>query len=255
MKHILTLIIFLATVGSAGAQQFIDKAVIEYEVKTSIKKTMSTNNGSFGEMLKDNMSEFKTAYYTYTFANNKSIYKFDRWDTKTKVMEWFKEGDEENNWYVDFNTGKITVKKQVEGTDFIVMDSIKNIEWKFANESRQIAGFNCRKAVGVIMDSVYVFAFYTDEITIPGGPVSVNGLPGMILGLTIPRLYTSYIATKVTVNNVNEAAIKPTASKKPYTYTSLQSFIDEKTKEWFTWGDDKEENKRQKNLFLWKIFL
>jgi GLPGLI family protein len=36
------------------------------------------------------------------------------------------------------------------------------------------------------MEDVYVFAFYTDDITtISGGPCSINGLPGMILGLTI----------------------------------------------------------------------
>jgi len=253
MKRTLILCILLVTIVAANAQQFIDKAVIEYEVKTSIKKTLS--NDSWADMLKDNMSEFKTAYYTYTFADNKSIYKFDRWDTKTKIPVWFKEGDEENVWYFDFNTGKLNMKKQIQGTDFIIADSIIPIQWKLANENREIAGFNCRKAIGKIMDSVYVFAFYTEEITIPGGPCTVNGLPGMILGLSIPRLYTSYIATKVMVNNVSEAAIKPTAAKKPYTYASLQSLIEEKTKEWFTWGDDKAENQRRKNLFLWNAYL
>ena len=105
------------------------------------------------------------------------------------------------------------------------------------------------------MDSVYVFAFYTDEITISGGPCSINGLPGMILGLTIPRLYTSYLATKVMVTGVNTADIKPIASKKYYSIASLKTTINERTKEWFSWGDDEEENKKQKNQFLWNIFL
>jgi len=253
MKLVVILLICFSPFAKINAQQFIDKAVIEFEVKTSIKKTLS--NDSWADMLKDNMSEFKTAYYNYTFSNNKSVYKFDRWDAKTKIPTWFKEGDEENVWYFDFNTDQLNMKKQVQGTDFIIADSIQAIKWKLTNESRLIAGFNCRKAVGQIMDSVYVFAFYTDEITIPGGPCTVSGLPGMILGLTIPRLYTSYIATKVTLNNVKESDIKPVASKKPYTYASLQLLITEKTKEWFSWGDDQEENKRRKNLFLWNIFL
>jgi GLPGLI family protein len=253
MKQTLILSLLLAAFVTGNAQQFIDKAVIEYEVKTSIKKTMT--NDSWGDMMKDNMSEFKTAYFNYTFAGNKSIYKFDRWDPKTKIPTWYKENDEGNTWYFDFNTGKLSIKKTIQGTDFIIADSIKNIKWKFANESRQIAGFNCRKAVGTIFDSVYIFAFYTDEITIPGGPCSINGLPGMILGLTIPRLYTSYIATRVMVNNVNETLIQPTVSKKPYTLASLKKIIEEKTKEWYNWGDDKEENTRLKNLFLWGTFL
>lgn len=253
MKRILFLFTILFTAAVTNAQQFIDKAVIEYEVKTSIKKTMS--NDSWADMMKENMSEFKTAFYTYTFANNKSIYKFNRWDASTKVPVWYKEDDEENTWYFDFNLNKVTIQKQIEGTQLLIADSIPAIEWKLTNENREIAGFNCRKAVGKIMDSVYVFAFYTDEITISGGPCSISGLPGMVLGLSIPRLYTSYIATKVMVTGVKEADIKPSTSKKHYSYTGLKSLVEEKTKDWFTWGDDKEENQRRKNLFLWNAFL
>jgi GLPGLI family protein len=253
MKRISFLFTLLFAVIITNAQQFIDKAVIEYEVKTSIKKTMS--NDSWADMMKDNMSEFKTAFYTYTCAGNKSIYKFDRWDATTKVPVWYKEDDEENVWHYDFNAGKVTIQKQIEGTKLFIADSIPAIKWKLTNENREIAGFNCRKAIGKIMDSVYVFAFYTDEIIVTGGPCSINGLPGMILGLSIPRLYTSYIATKVMLSGIKESDIKPSISKKYYTYNSLKSLVEEKTKDWFSWGDDKEENQRRKNLFLWNAFL
>jgi GLPGLI family protein len=49
--------------------------------------------------------------------------------------------------------------KQIVGTNFVVEDSIPNIQWKITNEHREIAGYNCRKAVGKIYDDVYVFAF------------------------------------------------------------------------------------------------
>jgi hypothetical protein len=39
------------------------------------------------------------------------------------------------------------------------------------------------------MEDVYVFAFYTDDITISGGPCSINGTR-YDFRLTIPRLYT-----------------------------------------------------------------
>jgi GLPGLI family protein len=254
MKKIFFIISSLFTFYTSNAQQFINKAAIEYEVNTNIKKTMS--NDSWDEMMKENMSDFKIGYYNYTFADNKSIYKFSRWSDKTKIPKWYKESDEESIYYFDFYSNKLNLQKQIQGTSFIIEDSIPFIKWKMTNESREIAGFNCRKAVGKILDSVYVFAFYTDEITISGGPCSISGLPGMILGLSIPRLYTSYIATKVNVSTtVNTAAIKPPTSKKPYTYKSLMKLVTEKTEEWFDWGDDKEENNRQKNLFWWNIFL
>lgn len=253
MKSILFFIAALIFTTTSNAQQFVDKAVIEYEVNTNLKKTMS--NDSWDEMMKDNLSDLKISYFTYTFADNKSIYKFDRWSPKTRIPKYQKEADEENAWYFDFTTRKMNMQKQIVGTNFVIADSVPNIQWKITNEHREIAGYNCRKAVGKIMDDVYVFAFYTDDITISGGPCSINGLPGMILGLSIPRLYTSFMATKIVVNSSNPSGIKPIAAKKTYDLIGLKSLIEEKTKDWFKYGEDKEENKRQKDLFLWNAFL
>lgn len=253
MKSLLFFITALIFTTTSKAQQFIDKAVIEYEVNTNLKKTMS--NDSWDEMMKENLSDLKISYFTYTFADNKSIYKFNRWSPKTRIPKHEKDADEENTWYLDFTARKMTMQKQIVGTNFLIADSIPNIEWKITNEHREIAGYNCRKAVGKIMDDVYVYAFYTDDITISGGPCSINGLPGMILGLTIPRLYTSFIATKIDLEVINTSEIKPITAKKTYDLIGLKSLIEEKTKDWFTYGEDKEEGKRQKNLFLWNAFL
>lgn len=232
------------------AQLFINKATIEYEVKVNVQKTMGNN--SWAEMLKENMPQFKTGYFLYTFADNKSVYKFDHWDTK-KVPEWMRRNDEENIWYTDHNTGKFNMMKSVFGSNFYVEDSIPAIEWRLTNENRIIAGFNCRKAVGKIMDSVYVFAFYTDEITISGGPCSINGLPGMIMGLTIPRMYASWIATKVMVNNVDVSVIKPVAAKKYFTNLTLKNTIKERTKEWV--NEDDPDSKKWIEQLYWNTLL
>ncbi len=233
-----------------SAQQFINKAVIEYEVKANIKKTMGNN--MWEEMLKESLPTFKTGYYTFTFADNKSVYKFDHWDAGPKMPEFLRKSDEENVWYFDHNTGKFNMQKNVYGSNFNVEDTMPTLQWKLTNENRVIAGFNCRKAVAKIFDSVYVFAFYTDEILIPGGPCSINGLPGMILGVTIPRLYTSWIATKVSVVGVDENAIKQAAVKKTYKMSFLKSTIDDRLKDW---TPDNDEERQQKNRFIWTILL
>ena len=238
------------SVQQLHAQLFINKAVVEYEVKTNIRKTMG--NSSWAEMMKENMPQFKTGYFQYTFADNKSVYKFDHWDDK-KVPEWMRKSDEENAWYFDHNTGRFNMKKNVFGSDFYVDDSIPVIEWRLTNENRVIAGFSCRKAVGKIMDSVYVFAFYTDEITISGGPCSITGLPGMILGLTIPRMYASWIATKVMVNDVNVSVIKPVIAKKYYTVNTFKTTLKDRTKEWVS-EDDPESKKWMEQLY-WSTLL
>lgn len=248
LSFIVTILIFSA---KSRSQQFIDKAVIEYEVKTNVKKTMG--NSSWDEMLKEAMPQFKTGYYLYTFADNKSIYKFDHWAPDLKIPEWFRRNDEDNIWYFDHAYNKFSMQKNVFGSSFIAEDSIPVINWKITNESRVIAGFNCRKAEGIISDSVYVFAFYTDEIIIPGGPCSINGLPGMILGLTIPRMYTSWIATKIMINNVPVNTIKPVTTKKPFTVATLKATIKDRTKDWVR-SDDPDSKKWMEQLY-WNVLL
>lgn len=253
MKSLLFFIAVFIFTTPSKAQQFVNKAVIEYEVNTNLKKTMS--NDSWDEMMKENLSDLKISYFTFIFADNKTIYKFNRWSPKTRIPKHQKDADEENIWYHDFSSGKMNMQKQIVGTNFVITDSIQKIEWQITNEHREIAGYNCRKAIGKIMNDVYVFAFYADDITISGGPCSISGLPGMILGLTIPRLHSSYIATKVDLTMAKAAEIKPVAAKKTYQLQSLMTIIEEKSKNWFTYGDDKEENLRQKNIFLWGYFL
>ncbi|HNJ29190.1 MAG TPA: GLPGLI family protein [Ferruginibacter sp.] len=251
MKHIFLAGLMLLSAGTATAQQFIDKAVIEYEVKTNVKKTMGNN--SWDEMIKEALPQFKTGYYTYTFADNKSIYKFDHWAPNLKMPDFLKRNDEENIWYFDHNANKFSMQKNIFGSSFITEDSIPVIHWRIVNENRVIAGFNCRKAEGKINDSVYVFAFYTDEITISGGPCSINGLPGMILGLTIPRMYTSWIATKITINGVPTASIKPVTAKKSFTQATLYATVKDRTKDWVR-SDDPDSQKWMEQL-IWNVLL
>ncbi len=251
-QFITTFAITLLAAGSSHGQTFISKASIEFEVRTNIKKTMGT--GMWADMMKDKMPDFKTGYYTYTFADRKSIYKFTRWDDATsKMPQFLRSNEDDNTWYFDFDANKFLMQKNVYGTKFNVEDSIPTINWKLSNENRVIAGFNCRKAEGIIMDSVYVFAFYTDEIMIPGGPCSLNGLPGTILGLTIPRLYTSWIATKVMVNDVNIASIKPTTAKKYLTHNELTSLLLERSKDWG--NSDDPDSQKWVDQFKWNALL
>lgn len=249
------LFICLFSFAFTHGQQFITKASIEYEVTANIKKTMF--NFFMDDNFKDQLPTFKTGYYTLTFADNKSIYKFDHWSDESKKVPVFMRSDDElNAWYTDYNTNTITMQKGMWGSQLNVHDTLKNLHWRITNENRVIAGFNCRKAVAVIFDSVYVFAFYTDEIMISGGPCSINGLPGMILGVTIPRLYTSWIATKVTLTGINEKDIKPSDAKKFLTVENLKATVIDHTKDWYM--DDAEINKEvqlYKTRILWLTLL
>lgn len=251
---IILLAISLISFADLPAQIFISKAKIEYEVKADIRKTMGNN--TWDEMLKDKLPRFKIGYYSLTFADNKSLYQFDHWGDP-KLPTYMTSNDENDKYFYNYNTGICNLQKNIEGANINIADSIPKLKWKLVNDYRVIAGFNCRKAVAIILDSVYVFAFFTEEITIPGGPASIHGLPGTILGVTIPRLYTSWIATKVEVNGIDVNSIKPVHSKKNITMSELNSLIVDQTKDWYS-NDDVSENQeiqQQKARFIWGALL
>lgn len=93
---------------------------------------------------------------------------------------------------------KISVsQKAVFEETYLLKDSLRKIVWKITDETREIAGYECRRANALVMDSIYVVAFYTDQIPVSGGPESFTGLPGMILGLALPHENTTWFATKI----------------------------------------------------------
>lgn len=95
-----------------------------------------------------------------------------------------------------------TAEVQIEIDDkYIITDTLNQITWRFSEEYRNIAGYECRRVNGSTKDSLYLIAFYTDEIPLAAGPALTYGLPGMILGLVIPEMHLQYWATKVDFTN------------------------------------------------------
>lgn len=238
------LIILFATISlPSRAQQFINKGMIEYQVVKNNHKAMG--DGTWAEMFKDKIPKLSTSYFQLIFDTDKSIYTFNRKDEATKTAFFGNGSDEDDIWYNDYANDKFVQQKSVFGDTYNLSDSLLHINWRITNENREIAGFNCRKAVGKLFDSVYVFAFYTDEITISGGPMSLHGLPGMIMGITIPRMFCSWVATKLQVNGIDTKRITPPLKGKKKKAKELRTTVEQVTKDWGSWGQQA----------VWSIFL
>ena len=242
MKKV-SIVISIFLCGIIHAQPFISSGKIEFEVRTNNHK--SFGDGMWAQMFKDKIPQFSTYYYDFTFNENRSMYKFVRQDERAK-LPWNNNNGEDNIWYSDYSDGTFTDQKLIFGDTYLLNDTLMKINWKLSpNETREIAGFNCRKATGIIFDSVYVFAFYTDEITISGGPMGIHGLPGMILGITVPRMFTSWIATKVEISGVNTTGIIPPKKGKKKRATELLESVKKATEDWGNYGQQA----------IWGLFL
>jgi len=106
-------------------------------------------------------------------------------------------------YYQNIKTQEAEIALELD-EKYLLQDSLQNITWRFTDEYRNIAGYECRRVNGATPDSLYIVAFYTDQIPLSAGPVLTHGLPGMILGLAIPEMHINYWATKVdfSVENV-----------------------------------------------------
>lgn len=180
------------------------------------------------EQYQKNRPQFLTSKSKLVFNNNKSLFIPEVPVENPVVFMNPPLAKQFNTIYTDANTNKRIVQKEVLDGTFLLTDSVSKIVWKLTDQTQEIAGYTCRRANGLILDSVYVVAFYTDKIWMSGGPESFSGLPGMILKLALPREHVTWTATKVTVADIPEATIVPPKKGKATTknelYQTLKDF-------------------------------
>lgn len=231
MKKLFYIIALFASPALFGQQQqFITQGKIEYERKTNQYAFMDEGN-MWDEAAKKNMSKFVTYYYDLVFKGDRTLFKTGR-EPETKQSKFWGVFDSENTILTQLDSSASVTQRSIYNDLYIVTDSLRTVNWKITPEIRKIAGFDCRKAVGRIMDSIVVIAFYTDEILTNGGPESFNGLPGMIMGLAIPRLHTTWYATKLTLVDVTDKDLVAPKKGKKMTGISYRSEILNILKEW-----------------------
>ncbi|MEJ5104533.1 GLPGLI family protein [Chryseobacterium sp. MYb328] len=207
-------ILLIISIQSYYAQEtkFITEGIIEYErsnnmyalIQRGITNDDVVSNMRFEEY-KKTFPQFKRTKSTLQFSEKKSLFTPIKNDSASDIFfENNPAVNQINTTYTDYDNHKQITEKQVFEDRFLIQDSIQSVKWKITDEFREIAGFNCRRANGLIMDSIYVVAFYTDQIPVSGGPESFNGLPGMILGVALPHENVTWFAKKI-----NDIRIEP----------------------------------------------
>lgn len=233
MKHFSIIFIYLfAAISIAAAQDFVTRGKIEYEVKRKNKRMYTAQQRADNPWISA-LPEFDISYRELIFSWNQSIYQYGRKGNSDQPY------NNENVAYINLDKQQVIKKQRFIDEYNIMEDSVKKIRWKLENETRKIAGWECRKAVGRIYDSIYVVAFYCPEIVPQGGPELFTGLPGMILGVAIPRFYTTWFATKIEIASIDETNIIPPVIKKSKQYSKkeLADILLKKYKEAGWWKD------------------
>lgn len=213
MKCICCFITGLLYILSSQAQHsdFVSRGRIEYEIRYNQKRAlMNQGYNSQDNDFINALPDFDIAYYNLTFSWSTSLYAAGKAASSNRP--------DRGSIYMQKDQGTFVAKRQFYDKFYVYTDSIKPIQWRITNETRKIAGFECRKAIGKLQDSVFVIAFYCQEILPQSGPEFFTGLPGMILGAAVPQWYTTWFATRLELANVDETTITPPSPGKSKTY-------------------------------------
>ena len=184
----IAVIVFVMEHTTISAQVFHGK--ITYERKTNLYKKFKDDNVK--EWLQEE-DKNKVDVFELYFDDTISVFKPQESELK-----------ERNSWattkstvYENFKTNQQLSIKSVWGEKLMLEDSVPKRIWKITGSQRNIAGYNCRKAIWYKNDTTPIYAWYTNEIAPSVGPESFCNLPGAILGLATEDGGVIYFAKSI----------------------------------------------------------
>ena len=191
------------------------------------------------EQLKAVLPDSRSFKKVLIFNSNESIYK-DYENQEDDVVEAGSEHEgmhikmvmkrPDNQLYKNLAENKIFEKQEFFGRNFLITDETKELEWKLANEQKDILGYVCQKA---IIDNTEkpVVAWFSPQIPVSNGPMAYGKLPGMILELDIADGSTHIVASEILLLKLEEDAIEVPKKGKKVSREEYDKIVEEKQKE------------------------
>ena len=274
-KVIFTLVLAVASFMGLHAQEFQGMAVYESKTSTSDFKTRMEGNKEMTpdmqKMIEERMKKMFEKTFILNFDKSASIYKEEeKLDTPgqggggMRMMMSMTGGG--GTYYKNVKDKSYTVDKEFMGKEFLVKDSLPNLQWKMESETRVIGGYNCFKATAVrpasktdfrnfrpkkedatttkpadaakktsLLDALdmpketVITAWYTPEIPVNQGPENYWGLPGLILEVNDGK--TVILCSKVVLNPKVKTEIKAATKGKVTTQKEFDEIVLKKMEE------------------------
>lgn len=250
-----TLLFALMSLCMFAQKDFQGMAV--YESKTStddFKKRFEGNKEitpDMQKMIEERMKKMFEKTFILHFDKSASIYKEEeKLDAPSEQRGGFRMMSSMmgggGTYYKNVKDKNYTVDREFMGKEFLIKDSLPNLNWKMESETKVIGGYTCFKATAIrpvsqtdfknykpkrekeekkeeskaedkdkkthFMDDfelpkeITVTAWYTPEIPVNQGPDNYWGLPGLILEVNDGK--TVLLCSKVVLNPKEKVTIK-----------------------------------------------
>lgn len=187
-SNILSLVFVVFTTYGFG--QFIQAGKITFERKTNLLKM-----GELPDFLKEIAEEQKYNYdlFELYFKEGGSAFIPIPKEAKTRAdMLTVK-----NTVYSNLETKDRMTLLDMMGNKIFIQDTVNKISWTMTDNTRNLAGYECKMAIYRKNDSTNLYAWYAEELIPSVGPETFSGLPGTILGLATEDGGIIYFAKQV----------------------------------------------------------
>jgi GLPGLI family protein len=164
-KNILIVFLLLFTKITVGQLSSYTTVKIEFEKTVAFHAYLKDMSEDVYNQIKDRMPPTVIKYFDFVGDSSQSIYQKGRQITEDAIINSWLVGDEKIV-YNDYSRKRTVSQKTVYEQIYLVEDNFLKIKWKITSDMRTIAGFDCRKAIGILDDTIAVFAFYTDDLLI-----------------------------------------------------------------------------------------
>ncbi|HUH34314.1 MAG TPA: GLPGLI family protein [Moheibacter sp.] len=225
MRYFTFTIFALLCAGFLSAQ---DALVVDYEMYTKINLDdlqRSSNSPISNKEWQDAMEEAmaKPSYYQLTLTPEESIYEYvekidnQQKDEGRRVMVRF---GSQGKLYKNLNENLTLKEANNFNSDYLINDTIANYDWKITRETKEVLGYETRKATAVVDSTRSITAWYAPKLAFKNGPESLNGLPGLILQAEVIQSKNkntqtqTYTAIALNVGNEKTKIQRPKKGKK-----------------------------------------
>ncbi|MEJ5088500.1 GLPGLI family protein [Sphingobacterium faecium] len=255
-KYIVVLLLLVCFMASASAQYafFPNSGTVTYERKFHLQNYLKRNflnkpdlgtwdKISIEQAVKSGPVEMVT-HHSLKFFDEETLFETiqEEYPANYRNVSWYSPFISDSKTYINVKDNSFLKLLPFGDEELLMKDSLPTVKWKYTDEYRNIAGYDCRRANGIIQDSIYVVAFFANQIPVPAGPELIHGLPGMILGVSIPSMNINMFATKVELNNIPVSKVltkkkKVVAEPKAAVIAKLKTSV-------YDWLGEKEFNKK-----------
>lgn len=188
MNRLINLFLFVLVATTSLAQK--TEGIVSYERKTYWTKIygrmtyLSQEERDRTAQTYKNDDEFKEKM-KMAFNANESLYTFasEQGETEDASYSW---RNRELKLYRNFEKDKKTEVVEMLGKTYVIEDSLHTPVWKIGNQIKDVAGYICMRAE--MEDPVKkqtITAWFAQDIPVSAGPERANGLPGLILELSL----------------------------------------------------------------------